>query len=164
MAVLGTPALAIDHTRSRPGSDLRAGIAQDAPSPERGQAERGRLFVTVDRAKIIRLPEATKTVIIGNPAIADVAIQKAGVVVMTGKSYGETNLIALDGTGNMLAESTLSVQAPSEAIVVVQRGLERQSYSCTPACQPSVILGDANSYFNSTKEQAVQHGQFSGGR
>ena len=36
------------------------------------------------------------------------------------------------------------MSAPSDAVVVVQRGLERQSYSCTPNCQPSVILGDAN--------------------
>ena len=124
-------------------------------------AERARLAVTVDRAKIIRLPDNTRTVIVGNPAIADVAMQKNGVVVVTGKSFGETNLIALDGTGTMLAESTLTVQAPTEAIVTVQRGLERQSYSCTPSCQPAVQLGDATGYFSTTKEQALQHSQFS---
>lgn len=130
-----------------------------APGAKIAAAERGSLLVTVDQAKVIRLPENTKTVVVGNPSIADVAIQKSGVVVVTGKSYGITNLIALDGSGNMLAESSLSVQAPSDAIVVVQRGLDRQSYSCTPACQPSVTLGDATAYFSENRTQADQHTQ-----
>jgi Flp pilus assembly secretin CpaC len=137
-----------------------ASIGRTRPAP----AERADLTVMLDRAKVIRLPEATRTVVVGNPAIADVAIQKSGIVVVTGKSYGETNLIALDASGNMLAESTLVVQATNEAIVTVQRGLERQSYSCTPSCMPSVQLGDATSYYGTTKDQAVQHSQFSGQR
>lgn len=130
----------------------------------RAPAERGELSITVDRAKVIRLPERTQTVVVGNPSIADLAIQKNGIVVVTGKSYGVTNLIALDGEGNMLAESTVSVGAPTEAIVVVQRGLERQSYSCTPSCQPSILLGDANGYFNENRGQAEQRNQFATSR
>jgi len=146
---------------------LQTGTLRDTLSaaPENGRfqasTERAQLSVTVDRAKVIRLPESTKIVIVGNPAIADVAIQKNGVVVVTGKSYGVTNLIALDGLGTMLAESTLRVAAPSEAIVVLQRGaLDRQTYSCTPSCMPSVVLGDANTFFSDNKAQADQHTQF----
>ena len=112
--------------------------------------------VTVDRAKLIRLPERTQTVIVGNPLIADVTLQKNGILVVTGKSYGVTNLIALDNAGAMLAESLIRVQAPSESLVTVQRGLERESYSCTPSCQPSILLGDANKYFGETSGQAGQ--------
>ena len=57
-----------------------------------------KLVVTTDRAKIIKLPDQTKTVIVGNPIIADVTIGKDGLVILTGKSFGTTNLIALDGT------------------------------------------------------------------
>jgi hypothetical protein len=32
-------------------------------------------------------------------------------VVLTGKSFGSTNLIALDGAGTLLAESLISVTA-----------------------------------------------------
>lgn len=127
-------------------------------------AERGELSVTVDRAKVIRLPERTQTVIIGNPAVADIAVQKSGVVVLTGKSFGVTNFIALDPTGNMLAESIVSVKAPNDSILVVQRGLDRYTYSCTPACQPSVALGDAGSYFADVKGQADQHSAFANQR
>jgi Flp pilus assembly secretin CpaC len=110
--------------------------------------------VVIDHAKVLRLPERTQTVIVGNPIIADVSVQKNGVLVLTGKSYGQTNLIALDGSGTLLAESMISVQAATEAVVTVQRGLERESYSCTPNCQPSLLLGDANKYFTEVGAQA----------
>jgi hypothetical protein len=112
--------------------------------------------VMIDHAKVLRLPERTQTVIVGNPIIADVSVQKNGVLVLTGKSYGRTNLIALDNGGTLIAESMISVQAPSDAVVTVQRGLDRESYSCTPSCQPSLLLGDAQKYFSEVGGQAGQ--------
>jgi Flp pilus assembly secretin CpaC len=112
--------------------------------------------VMIDHAKVIRLPEKAQTIVVGNPIIADVTIQKNGVVIVTGKSYGVTNLIALDGAGALLAESMIRVLAPNEAVVTVQRGLERESYSCTPNCQPSLLLGDSNKYFSEVGGQAGQ--------
>jgi len=41
-------------------------------------------------------------------------------------------------------------------VVIVQRGLERESYSCTPNCQPSILLGDSNKYFSEIGGQAGQ--------
>ena len=127
------------------GGALAPATAQEAPTI---------VAVTVDNAKVIRLPETTQTVIVGNPIIADVALQKNGVLILTGKSFGSTNLIALDRGGNMLAESTIRVQAPQAAVVTVQRGLDRESYSCTPNCQPSVQLGDSSRYFGEVSGQA----------
>jgi Flp pilus assembly secretin CpaC len=114
------------------------------------------VMVMIDHAKVIRLPDKTQTVVVGNPIIADVTIQKNGVVIVTGKSYGVTNLIALDNAGELLAESMIRVQAPNESLVTVQRGLERESYSCTPDCQPSLLLGDSNKYFSEVGGQAGQ--------
>jgi hypothetical protein len=121
--------------------------AETALSPET-------VTVMIDHAKVLRLPERTQTVVVGNPSIADVSVQKNGVLVLTGKSYGRTNLIALDGAGSLIAESMISVQAPSDATVIVQRGLDRESYSCTPSCQPSLFLGDSAPYFASVGDQA----------
>lgn len=119
------------------------------------KVERG-VTVMIDHAKVIRLPERTQTVIVGNPAIADVTTQKNGVLIVTGKSYGVTNLIALDPSGALLAESMIRVQAASEALVTVQRGLDRETYSCTPECQPAAQLGDATKYFGEISGQADQ--------
>ncbi len=145
------------------GPETAAPAAPDSTKP-RAPAERGELSVSVDRAKVIRLPERTQTVVIGNPAIADLAVQKSGIVVVTGKSYGVTNLIALDGSGNLLAESTVSVTAATDGVVVLQRGTERQSFSCTPNCQPSVVLGDAPTYFGENRSQADARNAFATSR
>lgn len=117
--------------------------------------DNGLVTVFVDNAKIIRLPEKTQTVVVGNPLIADVTLQKNGVLVLTGKSFGMTNLIALDATGTMLAESTVRVDPAQNAVVTVQRGPdERNSYSCTPTCQPAMQLGDSSKYFADVSGQA----------
>ncbi len=74
-------------------------------------------------------------------------------MVVTGKSFGVTNLIALDAGGTLLAESLVRVGAASDSVLTVQRGMERQSYSCTPDCQPSVQLGDAQKFFGEAGAQ-----------
>ena len=110
--------------------------------------------VLVDNAKVIRLPEKTTTVIVGNPIIAEVTPQKNGVLVLTGKSFGSTNLIALDNAGAMIAETMIRVEASRDSTITVQRGLDRESLSCTPNCQPAVQLGDAAKYFDANSGQA----------
>lgn len=120
--------------------------------------------VLVDHAKVVRLPERAQTVIVGNPGIADVSVQRNGVMVVTGKSFGVTNLIALDASGALLAESLVRVGAASNSVLTVQRGLERESYSCTPSCQPSARLGDTQRYFAEVGGQSVsRNAQATGG-
>lgn len=146
------PALSTRRGRLRVLS-FAAALAACATGPAFGAET---VVVLLDHAKVIKLPEKAQTVVIGNPSIADVTVQKSGVLVVTGKSYGVTNLIALDNGGNMLAESMVRVQAPNDTVVTVQRGLDRQSYSCSPTCQPSMQLGDANTYFSELNGQAGQ--------
>lgn len=168
-AFLAEPAMAKDRVTRVSGDVATA----DTPAPALPSADisrmtrgdtAGALSVTVDQARIIRLPERSQTIVVGNPAIADFSLQKNGIVVVTGKSFGLTNIIALDGGGNVLAESSVSVNAPTNGMVVVQRGFDRQSYACTPMCQPSVVLGDSNAYFNENRGQADAHNQFATSR
>lgn len=115
------------------------------------------LVVKVDEARPVKVPPGTQTLIIGNPMIADVTLLKQGsVMILTGKGYGETNFIALDSAGNQVAESMIRVIANDTALVV-QRGMERQSYTCAPRCQPSVRLGDDSKYFGEVAAQVQAH-------
>lgn len=131
------------------GLSLSAGAAA-AAQPETLPV----VTVIVDNAKVIRLPEKTQTVVVGNPFIAEVTPQKNGVLILTGKSFGSTNLIALDSAGALIAETMIRVEASREATITVQRGMERESLSCTPNCQPSAQLGDAAKYFDPASGQA----------
>lgn len=105
------------------------------------------IIVRLDEARIMKVPERAATIIIGNPLIADLSIQPGGLAVVTGKSFGATNLIVMDKTGVVLSEQTVQVEGSNDRIVMVYRGLTRESYSCTPLCSPRLTLGDTLSYF-----------------
>jgi Flp pilus assembly secretin CpaC len=119
-----------------------------------GAAEAANLIdVTLDQAKVLQLPDKTATVIVGNPVIADITmLKKNRTIVLTGKGFGETNLIALDAQGKALGESIVRV-TPAENVLIVQRGMDRQSYACSPNCEPIVNLGDTTKNVDDTASQ-----------
>jgi Flp pilus assembly secretin CpaC len=110
--------------------------------------------VMLDQATITKMPERVATLVIGNPLIADVSVQPGGLLVVTGKGYGSTNMIALDRSGAVLAERTIEVLGAQDRMVVVYRGVNRESYSCAPMCEPRMTLGDSPEYFNLTMQSA----------
>ena len=112
------------------------------------------IAVNVDQAKLVRLPTSVATIVVGNPLIADVTLQTGGMIVVTGKGYGATNFIAMDRRGEILVDRVIQVEGPTDQLVTVYRGVERESYSCLPICQRRVTLGDGESYFKSTIDQA----------
>jgi Flp pilus assembly secretin CpaC len=112
------------------------------------------IAVNVDQAKLLRLPTRVATIIVGNPLIADVTLQTGGIIVVTGKGYGATNFIAMDRAGEILVDRVIQVQAPTDQLVTVYRGVDRESYSCMPICQRRVTLGDGENYFKAAIEQA----------
>jgi hypothetical protein len=105
------------------------------------------IAVNVDQAKLVKLPGRVSTIIVGNPLIADVTLQNGGVVVVTGKGYGATNFIAMDRSGEVLVDRVIQVEGPTDKVVTIYRGVERESYSCMPICQRRVTLGDGDVYF-----------------
>jgi Flp pilus assembly secretin CpaC len=122
------------------------------------------IAVNVDQAKLVRLPTRVATIVVGNPLIADVTLQTGGMIVVTGKGYGATNFIAMDRSGEILVDRVIQVEGPTDQLVTVYRGVERESYSCMPICQRRVTLGDGETYFKSTIDQAgALSSQASGG-
>lgn len=112
------------------------------------------IAVNVDQAKLVRLPTRVATIVVGNPLIADVTLQTGGIIVVTGKGYGATNFIAMDRAGEILVDRVIQVEGPTDQLVTVYRGIERESYSCRPICQRRVTLGDGENFFKSTIDQA----------
>jgi hypothetical protein len=111
------------------------------------------LKITLDQAQVAKVPAGTTTLVVGNPAIADVTMLKGGVgMVVTGKGYGQTNLVAIDAQGNILDEKQIQV-TPTRNVLVVQRGDARASYTCNPLCMPTVQLGDEDTVFNTAGKQ-----------
>lgn len=125
-----------------------AGVAhgQDAQPAEA-------IRLVMNKATVLQLPRNAATVIVGNPSVADVTvIRRTKHMVLTGKGFGETNLIALDSQGRSVGESVIRVAAPAHGLIV-QRGMERETWDCSPRCQPTFSLGDSAKF---ASENAAQ--------
>ncbi len=130
-------------------------------SPAR--AESDVLAVTLDQAKVAKLPHGATTLIVGNPMIADVTMLKNNhMMVITGKGYGQTNLIAIDAEGSIIEDREIRV-LPSKALVVLQSGGSRMSFSCNPDCMPTVQLGDDDKTFTEAGTQISTRNGYAAG-
>jgi Flp pilus assembly secretin CpaC len=125
-------------------------------APAAGQ-DRAAMLVTVDQAVILRFPEPARSVIIGNPSIADATILGTTMVVLTGRSFGTTNLIVLAADGTTIIDELITVRS-SDLQVTVFRRSTRETYSCNPTCEPTLNVGDAPSIFDLTAQQLQTRG------
>lgn len=108
------------------------GAALAAPA----YAEAG-IEVTMNEAKIVKLARPADTIVVGNPAIADASVQDASTVVLTGKGFGVTNLVVLDGEGAPIIDEQITVVRQAVSSVRIYRRAEVQTMSCTPYCESS---------------------------
>ena len=118
------------------------------------QAGAADLVVAYDQSQLLRLPRTVSSVIIGNPSIADVTVQGGNLLVVTGKTFGITNIIALDGERNIIQDQRVIVTRDEVRTVNLNKGGERQSYSCTPNCSPMLTIGDEKDYFSTISSHA----------
>lgn len=116
------------------------------------------IAVKVNHAKVMRISRPADIVIIGNPAIADAIIQDQQTLIITGRSFGTTNLIVLDATGEAIADEQITVGASQDNVVTVFRRASRQSYSCSPECSPMLAVGDNESAFDAVSAQIQTQG------
>ena len=100
------------------------------------------ITVKVNMARVLRINAPASTVIVGNPGVADVTIQDPKTLVLTGKSFGQTNLIVLDNAGNPIADTLIEVVQAQADTMTVYLGNHRTTLACAPTCQPTVMLGD----------------------
>jgi Flp pilus assembly secretin CpaC len=102
--------------------------------------------VEIDKAKLVRLPKGSHTIIQGQPIVVRITKLPGGdSAVLTGTSFGRTNMIVLDANGAVQMDATVRVDPSSDTGVVVHRGLERSSYyDCGHRCESRLQLGDTS--------------------
>jgi Pilus formation protein N terminal region len=103
------------------------------------------LTVKTDQTMLIKLSGKPGTVAVGNPSIADATFENGNLFV-TGRSFGSTNLIALDQNGKELVNLSISVQSAGNNNVVLFAAGARRSMACAPLCEASVEPGDDQAY------------------
>jgi Pilus formation protein N terminal region len=118
-----------------------------------GMAASNSVQVLVDQATLVRLDRPAAEIVVGNPSIADVSVQSSKLLVVTGKSFGETNLIVMDADGKVVANRQLIVQEPRTGFVTLYRGGARQTLNCAPNCTPPLVIGDTPDIFGAVASQ-----------
>jgi len=93
------------------------------------------LRVYMDHARVLKLDRAVSKVIVGNAKVADATVADAKTIVLTGRSFGTTNIVLLDSDGNAILDQTVLVSIDEGNTVRVYRQTDRSVLSCSPACE-----------------------------
>ncbi|WP_422646722.1 pilus assembly protein N-terminal domain-containing protein [Agrobacterium tumefaciens] len=98
-------------------------------------AQEDMLRVSMNHARVLRLDRPVSKVIVGNSKVADATVADATTIVLTGRSFGTTNLVLLDADGNPIVDERILVSIDEGNTVRVFRQTERTVLSCTPNCE-----------------------------
>jgi hypothetical protein len=93
--------------------------------------------VEVNHSTRLALRGAAASVIVGNPAIADVTVIDARTVYVMGRGPGSTTISVLDANGRPVWEGLVAVNpARNAGMVTVYRGRARTDMQCSGGCTP----------------------------
>lgn len=134
-----------DRTFTMSAAKLALATLVMLPVAANALAEEQFLRVHMDHARVLRLDRPVSKVIIGNAEVADATVADAQTIVLTGRSFGTTNLVLLDADGNAIVDERILVSIDEGSTVRVFRQTDRSVLSCTPNCEEHVTkTGNGN--------------------
>ncbi len=123
------------------------------------------LTVAIDHSTRLSVAGSATSVVVGNPQVADVTVVDSHTVFVSGRGYGETDIVVLDGAGRTLYSGEVLVGGGSGGRVSIYRGAERTDMACAPGCEVSFRAppkgGSSGSAGGATPQ--AQSGQQGGG-
>lgn len=99
-------------------------------------APRQALRLTPDRSEIIRLQEDAASVVVTNPAHAQVMMETPRLLLVMPRQPGSTSLFVLDAQGKTILERDILVSASTQPYVRIRKACAANDQSC-----------QANSYY-----------------
>jgi Flp pilus assembly secretin CpaC len=97
-------------------------------------AQQRMIEVAINGAELLRLDAEPGSVLVANPAIADVVVEGGKQVFVLGKTPGETQLYVLDRSGGTMLRAMVSVVPQTARHMTVIRGTEESQIHCAPRC------------------------------
>jgi len=101
--------------------------------------------VELNKTELVRLNGSASAVVVGNPQIADVSVHSDRTLFVVGRSFGETNIIVMDGAGDVIMNANVQVTSslPVNGVRVYNgTHANRSTFNCSPYCLPAPVLGD----------------------
>ncbi|NNC35940.1 MAG: hypothetical protein EX271_01940 [Acidimicrobiales bacterium] len=114
--------------------------------------------VEINKTSVLRLSRPASAVVIGNPKIADISVHSSDTLLLSGRGFGTTNILAFDEFGQTIMDSEIQVNAPqsASAVRVNNVGEGYRTFSCNPHCLPAPILGDTRKFISDFEGKNVQ--------
>ena len=123
-----------------------------------GAADARGLSVPMDEVRMLSFVRPVSTVYVGNPTIADINVIDSKHVFVLGKTFGSTNIIALDAEGKQVANNRVTVFGRSGSVVTLNKGIDQQTFACTGArCENAPTPGDSEKGYDSAMGQIEKH-------
>lgn len=113
-----------------------------------GVAHAEDITVPLDESAVYVFDKDIATVAVANPSIANVSVHNRRIVLVQGRSFGTTNVVALDQSGHPIASKRVRVGSVggSGNVTMIRGSLKGiVSYNCSPYCERVLVPGDESS-------------------
>lgn len=118
-------------------------VASTAFADEQQASLPGNMRVDYEKTTAVKLDRPAKTVLVGNPLIADALLVNDRTVYVQGRMFGNTNIVAVDAEGTEVFNTNVTVGTPNYAQVTIYRGpMGQRNLACSPRCERTVTQGD----------------------
>ena len=101
------------------------------------------LVILGDHMRRVRLDRPASTILVGNPAVADVTVLGKDTMFVSARSVGSTNVIVLDSDNNEIATYEVFVREPETKRVTLRQGMTRENFLCAPNCERALSQNDS---------------------
>ncbi|MDC7685156.1 pilus assembly protein N-terminal domain-containing protein [Asticcacaulis sp. BYS171W] len=100
-----------------------------------GAAQAGqKLIVEKDHTARVNLSAAAGSVIVGNPAIADVSVVDSRTIYIVGRGFGRSSVTVTDAAGRTIWDGEVTVGSPATGGVTIYKGLKPTNMVCSRVC------------------------------
>jgi len=111
------------------------------------------IWLTMDQVRPYKLDAPASSIVVGNPAIADVSVQDNENLLLFGKAPGLTNMYIFDEAGQPTKNLVIRVRSHGNDMLTFHRGAARTTYNCTHNCETTVTVGDDVDTFSTVSTQ-----------
>ncbi len=132
---------------------IKTGLLASAALCLSATALADQFFVEAGKTKPLRLKSAASSVALGNQNIAEVSVYDRNLLLVSGKTFGTTNILVFDKDGNTVYNADLVVTANQANLVTIKRAGSDFTYNCSPKCKDTIQIGDDSEHFTKTLSQ-----------
>ncbi len=156
--LLAAASLALAAAPASAHSKTPARAHHKAPRHHAAAAGQRGVSIVMDEVRVITFPRPVATVFLGNPIIADATMIDSYHAFLLGKTFGVTNLVALNAQNQTIVNQQITVANRGGGVVTLNKGTAQFTYSCAAGhCEASPRPGDQKTFFDDTEAAISGH-------